>query len=156
MLYLVLKTLHILSALLFLGAGLMTAYYKVRADRSGDLRVLAWYQREIVLADWIFTLPSGITLPATGLWLAVLLGQPLTSGWVALGIGAYALAGLLWVPAAVLQLRMRGLAERAIRDGTALPEAFHRANRLWLALGVPAFAVSIAALWLMVAKHAAF
>lgn len=155
MLYLVVKTLHILSALLFLGAGLMTAYYKVRADRSGKLEVLTWYQREIVLADWIFTLPSGVTLPATGITLALMSGQSLTQGWVALGIGAYALAGLLWLPAAWLQIRMRRMAEAALREGTALPAEFHRDNRIWLALGVPAFAVSIAALWLMVAKHAA-
>ncbi|MCC7110617.1 MAG: DUF2269 domain-containing protein, partial [Deltaproteobacteria bacterium] len=117
------KTLHILSALLFLGAGLMTAYYKVRADRSGKLEVLTWYQREIVLADWIFTLPSGVTLPATGITLALMSGQSLTQGWVALGIGAYSLAGLLWLPAAWLQIRMRRMAETALREGTALPAA---------------------------------
>lgn len=155
MLYLVVKTAHIFSAVLFLGAGLMTAWYKVRADRTRDLRVVVWYAKEIVLADWLFTLPSGITLPITGLWLASLLGQPLLSGWVSLGIAAYALAGLLWLPAAWLQIRMRTLAERALKDGVELPAEFHRANRIWLALGVPAFAVSIAALWVMVAKHAA-
>ena len=155
MLYLVVKTAHILSALLFLGAGLMTAWYKVRADRAQDPKVIAWYAREIVLADWIFTLPSGITLPATGVWLATLLGQPLGSGWVALGITCYALAGALWVPAAWLQLRMRRMAEAAAREGTPLPEQFRRDQRVWLALGVPAFAVSIFAVWLMVAKHAA-
>ena len=155
MLYLVVKTAHILSALLFLGAGLMTAWYKVRADRARDPKVIAWYAREIVLADWIFTLPSGVTLPATGVWLASLLGQPLTQGWVALGLACYALAGTLWVPAARLQIRMRQMAEAAARDGTPLPDAFHRANRVWLALGVPAFAVSLFAVWLMVAKHAA-
>lgn len=155
MLYLIVKTAHILSALLFLGAGLMTAWYKVRADRAQDPKVIAWYAREIVLADWIFTLPSGITLPATGVWLATLLGQPLSRGWVALGIACYALAGALWVPAAWLQLRMRRLAEAAAREGTPLPEQFRRDQRAWLALGVPAFAVSIFAVWLMVAKHAA-
>lgn len=155
MLYLVVKTAHILSAMLFLGAGLMTAWYKVRADRSHDPKVIAWYAREIVLADWMFTLPSGLTLPATGLWLATLLGQPLTSGWVALGLGCYALAGTLWVPAAHLQIRMRRMAEAAAAAGTPLPDAFHRANRAWLVLGVPAFAVSLFAVWLMVAKHAA-
>ena len=155
MLYLVVKAAHVLSAMLFLGAGLMTAWYKVRADRTHDPLVVAWYAREIVLADWIFTLPSGIALPATGLWLAWMLGQPLTSGWVSLGIGAYATAALLWLPAAWLQIRMRKLAERAVQEGTALPAEFHRARRIWLVLGIPAFAVSIAAVWVMVAKHAA-
>ena len=78
----VLKTLHVLGAVLFLGAGMMTAYYKVRADRSGDLKILVWYQREIVLADWLFTTPSAVILPVTGIWLAKAYQLPLTTGWV--------------------------------------------------------------------------
>lgn len=149
---LVLKTVHVLAAMFFLGAGLMTAYYKVRADRSGDLRVLVWYQREIVLADWLFTLPSGIVLPVTGIWLATSYGIPLTSSYVAAGIIGYAIAGALWVPAAYLQIRMRALAAAALRDGTELPREFHKANRAWMALGIPAFAVAALTVWVMVAK----
>lgn len=146
------KTLHVLCAMLFLGAGLMTAWFKVRADRSTDLRVLTWYQREIVLADWVFTVPSGVGLAATGLWLASAYGLPLTSGFVGAGILGFVAAGVLWLPAAWLQIRMRRLAEVALRDGTALPPAFHTANRIWLALGVPAFAVAALTVWMMVAK----
>lgn len=146
------KAVHVLAATLFLGAGLMTAYYKVRADRSGDLRVLVWYQREIVLADWLFTLPSGIALPVTGIWLAMTYGIPLSAGYVGAGLAGYAIAGVLWLPAVWLQIRMRNLAEAALRDGTALPEEFHRANRIWLALGVPAFLVAVLTVWMMVAK----
>ena len=152
MILLAVKTAHVLSAMLFLGAGLMTAYYKVRADRSGDLRVLVWYQREIVLADWLFTLPSGIVLPITGIWLAMSYGIPLTASYVGAGIVGYAIAGALWVPAAWLQIRMRTLAAAALRDGTELPAEFHRANRVWMALGVPAFAVAAFTVWIMVAK----
>lgn len=152
MILLAVKTVHVLAAMFFLGAGLMTAYYKVRADRSGDLRVLVWYQREIVLADWLFTLPSGVVLPVTGIWLATSYGIPLTSSYVAAGIVGYAIAGALWVPAAWLQIRMRAIAATALRDGTELPPTFHKANRAWMALGVPAFAVAAFTVWVMVAK----
>ncbi|MDH5490624.1 MAG: DUF2269 domain-containing protein [Myxococcales bacterium] len=152
MLFALLKTLHVLGAMLFLGAGLMTAYYKTRADRSGDLRVIAWCQAEIVRADWIFTLPSAFLLPSTGIGLALLYGAPLTRGWVGLGLLGFALSGLLWLPAVHLQLKMKALAEEALRLGAPLPEAFHRANRQWLLLGLPAFAIALGTVWIMVSK----
>ena len=148
-----LKTLHVLGAVLFLGAGLMTAYYKWRADRSGDVQVVAWCQREIVRADWIFTAPSGIILPTTGIALAMGYGLPLTTDWVMFGIVAFASAGALWLPAVWLQLAMRDLAVAAARDQQALSPRFHRYNAYWLALGAPAFALSVFAVWVMVAKQ---
>lgn len=155
MLVLTVKALHILGALLFLGAGMMTAWYKVRADRSGDPAVVVWCQREIVRADWLFTLPSAIVLPASGLYLVHAYGMPWTTGWVLLGIGAFALSGLLWLPAVWLQIRMRRLAEEALASGT-LPAEFHRLNRIWMALGVPAFVIAVATVWLMTVKWSPF
>jgi uncharacterized membrane protein len=147
------KALHVLGAVLFLGAGLMTAWYKVRADRSGDLRIVAWCQREIVRADWLFTLPSALLLPATGALLVRGYRLPWSTDWVLAGLAGYVAAGALWLPAVWLQLRMRALADAALRDGTALPPAFHRLNRVWLALGAPAFLIAAATVWFMVAKR---
>ena len=152
MLFAALKTLHVLGAVLFLGAGMMTAYYKFRADRSGDLRVIAWTQREIVKADWRFTVPSAVTLPVTGVWLAHLLNYPLTSGIPLWGILGFTTAGALWLPAVWLQIRMRNLADEALERGEELPPAFHRANAIWLALGVPAFLVAMFTVWIMTSK----
>lgn len=47
---------------------------------------------------------------------------------------------------------MRKLADAAAAAGTPLPAAFHRANRWWFALGVPAFGLSVLAIWMMVSK----
>lgn len=156
MLLLVLKSIHVLGAVLFLGTGLGSAWYKLRADRSGDLRVVVWCQREIVLADWLFTVPAGVIMPVTGIWLVKLYGLPWETPWVVLGFVGWAGAGALWLPAAYLQVRMRRLAEAALASGGALPPEFHRANRLWLALGFPAFLLSGFTIWGMVAKYAAF
>ncbi|MBI3186025.1 MAG: DUF2269 domain-containing protein [Myxococcales bacterium] len=152
MLAMVVKTLHVLAATLFFGAGLMSAYYKLRADRSKDLRVVAWCQQEIVRADWYFTVPSALALPATGLYLAWLYGLPWETGWLWWGVGGYLAAAVCWLPAARLQLRMRALAERALAEGGQLPPQFHRANRLWFALGIPAFLATAFTVWMMVAK----
>ena len=148
----VVKALHVFAAMLFLGAGLMSAYYKIRADRSSDLHVIAWYQQEMVRADWLFTVPSGVLLPSTGFWLIYQYGLPWSTRWVQLGLGGYAVAGLLWLLAARLQMRMREMTAKALRDGEALPETFHRANRIWRLLGIPAFTTAVWTLWVMVAK----
>jgi uncharacterized membrane protein len=147
------KTLHILSATIFFGAGLMSAWWKVRADRSGDVKVVAWAQGEIVFADWVFTVPSGVVSPVTGAFLVWSYGLPWTADWVLGSLGGFAVATVCWLPAAWLQLRMRALADEAARVGGPLPPEFHRLNRIWLLLGVPAFAAAVFVIWTMVAKR---
>jgi len=153
MLYTVLKWIHVLSVVIFLGTGAGSAWYKFRADRSADVRVVAWCQREIVLADWLFTVPAGFVLPLSGIALVIQGGWSFELLWIQLGLGLFAAAGLTWLPAAFLQLRMRRLADEALAKGTELPEAFHRDRRIWTALGVPSFLAATVAVWVMVAKH---
>ncbi len=150
---LLLKTVHILAAMLFFGTGLGTAWFKFRADRSGDVNVIAWAQRTVVLADWCFTVPSGVLMPTTGLWMASMLGLRWTAPWVLWGLAGWAAAGALWLPAALLQIRMRRIAMQAVLQKTELPPSFHRANRIWLALGFPAFAISVWVVFIMVTKR---
>ncbi len=132
---------------------MMSAYYKFRADSSGDLRVLVWYQTELVKADWLFTAPSCVLLPVTGVWLAQATGQPIGEGWVLWGTLGYGGATLLWLPAVWLQIRMRDLAREALDKGDTEPLAgFEFARRVWFALGVPALFLSMATLWIMVSR----
>jgi uncharacterized membrane protein len=47
---------------------------------------------------------------------------------------------------------MRNLAEAAVREGTALPRAYHRLFWTWFAFGFPAFAAVLGILWLMTSR----
>ncbi|MCC6215001.1 MAG: DUF2269 domain-containing protein [Polyangiaceae bacterium] len=154
MLIAVVKLVHVLAAVLFLGTGLGSAYYKLRAARSGQLAVIAWCDAEVVRADWVFTVPAGLLVPATGLWLVELYGMTLAVPWVWQGLLGYTVAGLTWLPAAALQLRMRAASAVALRDGAPLGPAWHRAQRIWMLLGVPSFAATLAVVWMMVSKRA--
>ena len=149
----VLKSLHILGAVLFLGVGLGSAFYKWRADRSGDPKVIAWCQRQIVLADWLFTVPSAIIMPVTGFALLHVYHMPWTTDWVMWGIIGYTVSGLLWLPAVYLQMKMRRLADEAVANDTALDPEFETARRIWLALGFPAFIIAVIVVTLMTAKQ---
>lgn len=152
MLYAALKTVHVLAVTLFFGAGLASVLVKLHADRTGDARALAFAHRTVVLADWVFTIPSGVLLPLTGFWMVWIADLEWRGGWVAVGTALYAIAGLCWVPAWVLQFRMRDAAEEAARTGRPLPPEFARWTRIWAALGAPAFVAAVGAVYVMVAK----
>lgn len=154
MLALVLKTLHVLGAVLFLGTGAGSAYYKLRAAASKDLAVIAWCDAEVVRADWLFTVPAGVTMPVTGLWLVHLYRLPLETPWVWQGLAGYVIAGLTWLPAAYLQIRMRAVSAAALREGRPLPPEWQRMQRTWALLGLPSFAATMAVVWMMVSKQA--
>lgn len=151
--YTTLKTLHILSMVLLFGTGLGSAFYKWMADRSGNLAHIAITNRHVVLADWLFTTPTVIFQPISGLGMVWLMGLPLSTPWIAISLGLYVLAGVCWLPVVVLQIRMQKMAEQALQANTALPAAYWRMTRQWFWLGVPAFTAMVLVVALMVAKH---
>jgi uncharacterized membrane protein len=152
--YLWLKTIHILSSILLFGTGLGSAFYKFMADRSGNVAAIAVTNRHVVWADWLFTTPTVIIQPITGIWLALLAGYPLTSGWLGWTLAMYAIAGLCWLPVVYMQIVMQRMAEQALAANTPLPPRYYRLARMWFWLGVPAFAMMVGIVYLMVFKPA--
>lgn len=150
--YFALKYVHILSATLMFGTGLGTAFYKWTTDRSGDVRSISVVMERVVLADWLFTTPTAIIQPLTGLWMVHLAGWPLTQGWVAWAIGLYALAGACWLPVVWQQIEMRRLARIAVHRNEVLPQRYWQLCRYWMWLGAVAFTAMIAVYGLMVFK----
>lgn len=150
--YLLLKWMHILSATLMFGTGLGTAFYKWTTDRSGDVRSIAVVMERVVLADWLFTTPTAIIQPITGLWMVYLAGWPLTQGWVAWAIGLYLLAGACWLPVVWQQIEMRRLSRIAVHRGEALTQRYWQLCRYWMWLGMVAFTAMIVVYGLMVFK----
>lgn len=151
--YLLLKTLHILSSVLLVGTGLGSAFYMFFANRSGSVAAQAVVSRLVVRADWWFTTPCVFIQPVTGIAMAYLAGWPLTTPWLALSLGLYALAGICWLPVVWLQIRMRDLAATTLAEGGELPAAYWSMARIWFWLGVPAFAAMVLVVALMVFKH---
>lgn len=149
--YLLLKTVHILSSTLLFGTGLGTAFHGWMANRSGVLAARRVVNRNVELADWLFTTPAVIVQPVTGVWLAELAGYPLTTPWLMATIVLYVLVGACWLPVVAIQIQMRRIAE-ATPDGAELPRHYHCLARWWFALGWPAFLGVIVIFWLMVAK----
>lgn len=152
MTYTLLKTLHLLSMVLLFGTGLGSAFYKWMADRSGQIAHIAVTNRHVVLADWLFTTPTVLIQPITGLWMAHLVHLPWSTPWLAVSFGLYLLAGSCWLPVVWLQIRMRRMSESALAEGLPLPDDYWRLTRWWFWLGVPAFLAMVLVVILMVAK----
>ena len=150
--YLLIKTLHILSSTVLFGFGAGTAWYFWNAHLTRDPATIASVGRMVVRADWIFTGTSGVVQPATGLWLAHYAGFSLSSSWLVLTYGLYALAFGCWIPVVWLQIKAQRLAEIARDQNRPLGQDYERTMRLWFALGWPAFIGLTGVFWLMVAK----
>lgn len=150
--YIVLKTLHILSATVLFGTGLGTAFHMWFAHRSVDAVVVARVARQVVWADFAFTTPAIVLQPLTGFAMISLGGHSLAAPWLLTSYALYLLAGACWLPVVVIQVRIRDLAVAAARDNTPLPPAYFRMMRVWFVLGWPAFLALLVVFWLMVAK----
>ena len=118
--YLWLKWTHVVSSTVLFGTGAGIALFFIRAHRTGDVRVIAAVAREVVIADAIFTASAVVLQPVTGLAMVRLAGFPLSQPWLRWSIALYVLIGCCWLPLVWLQIRMRNLAVRAMRDGTAV------------------------------------
>lgn len=150
--YLVAKWLHILSSTVLFGTGLGSAYYMFFASLSRSSAAAAVVVRQVVWADWLFTTTTIVFQPLSGLYLAHVMGLPLSTPWIRWSFYLYFLAGACWLPVVWLQIRMRGIAQQAAKAGHALPPRYFKLLWLWTALGVPAFAALVVVFWLMVAK----
>jgi uncharacterized membrane protein len=152
--FLILKTVHVLSAIVLLGTGFGTAFHLWATHRRGDVRAIAAAARNTVLADWLFTAPSGVVQPVTGIALARAGGYDLDSSWLVAAYALYALAGLCWLVVVWLQLRVAAISAACAKGNSKLPPAYFSAMRTWFWLGWPGFLGLIVVAWLMVAKPA--
>jgi uncharacterized membrane protein len=152
--YVVVKWLHILSSTLLFGTGIGSAFYMLFASLTRDPRATAVVARYVVMADWLFTTPTIILQPLTGLYLIHLAGFPATSKWITHSALLYALGVACWLPVVWLQIRMKTFAREAVESNAPLPAVYWRYMTWWVLLGIPAFFAFVFVFYLMVAKPA--
>jgi uncharacterized membrane protein len=152
--YVIVKWLHILSSTILFGTGIGSAFYMLFASLTRDARVSAVVVRFVVLADWIFTTPTMILQPLTGLYLIHLAGFPMTARWIMWSFVLYFIALACWLPVVWLQIKMKERARDAADRNLPLPDRYWRYLKWWVALGFPAFFAFLGVFYLMIAKPA--
>ena len=144
--------IHIASVILLLGVGGGSAFYKFMADRSGNLEVIVHTNKMVVLADGLFTTPSAMVQPITGVMLINLLDLPLSTSWLFISIILYVFAGILWLIAVYLQIRMKKIALLVQSQHKTLGRDYFRLVNYWILLGVFSFFAMAGVFVLMIFK----
>jgi uncharacterized membrane protein len=152
--YLIVKWIHIVSSTILFGTGLGSAFYMFFASRTQDPRTIAVVVKYVVIADWLFTTPTILLQPASGLYMVHKAGFQLTSRWLLWSIALFLLAGAAWLPVVWMQIRMRDMAHDAVHREQSLPPRYWLFLRWWVALGLVAFLALVAVFFLMVVKPA--
>jgi uncharacterized membrane protein len=148
-----LKFLHFLGVVLFLGDIITAALWKTRADRSGDLATIAYAQRTVAMADWMFTLPGVLLVVIGGYGMAAKRPWPLHGiHWLEWGQGLFWLSAIIWIAVLVpAQRRLVALSEAAVKTGS-LPPEFATVSKRWAMWGGIATLLPIIVLFWMVTK----
>ncbi|OQX34561.1 MAG: hypothetical protein B0D91_12285 [Oceanospirillales bacterium LUC14_002_19_P2] len=150
--YLPLKLVHILSSTVLFGTGIGSAFFMWRADRSGDIGMVAVVSRQVVIADWCFTTPAVVVQPLTGFAMVWLAGFPLSSSWLLLSIALYGFIGLCWLPVVWIQCRIARDSAKADAEAAGFNYPHRYLMRYWYALGWAAFVSMLGIFFLMVFK----
>lgn len=150
--YLVIKTIHIISATVLFGTGMGIAFFHFAGQRSPDFAAKLFAARMTALADYLFTLPAVIIQPLTGALLIWQIGFDWLDYWLVFTYALYVIAGICWIPVVFIQIRIKRMLELRAEGSPFDQRAYERLCRWWFALGWPAFGGLIIVFFLMVAK----
>ena len=139
MIYLLVKYLHIISAVFLFGFGMGSYLYFVAANRTKDPAVISSVGGMVVWFDAWITTTAGVLQVVSGFALVSLTGRSLAEPWVAYCLSLFGLVGLLWLPVLWLQKRLRDMATAAKASGYPLPPLHGSYYKAWLWMGVAGF-----------------
>jgi len=147
----VLKLLHLVAVVVFLGDIVVTAVWRLLADRTREPRVIAYALRLVHVTDKYLLVPSVFALAATGMLRAHLQGISLwTSPALAAGQVCFMLCGVVWSQTLrPIQARQLAMAE-ALDNAGASFEDYLLLTRKWFRWGCLAMALAFGSMALMV------
>jgi len=144
--------MHQLGAVLFLGNIVVSALWMSLARRADNPEVFRLGVRGIMLTDAAFTTPGALLLLVNGGILAPPYFQAGHALWLFVGIGLFALTGILWT--AVLLPAQRGMWRllNAMPAGGPIPAGADALYQRWFRCGGIASLLPLIAFALMVLK----
>jgi uncharacterized membrane protein len=152
--YDLMKLVHVLAVVLFLGNIALGLFWKRHADRTKDPRLVAHAFDGIIRSDRLFTMPGVILIVVSGFGAAGIGGYPvLGTGWIAWSIVLFTISGLAFMlRVAPLQRRILALARAAEATSPFDWDRYRAWSRQWEAWGAVALVTPFLALVLMVLK----
>ncbi len=151
--YLALKLVHIIASIVFVGNIIVTALWKLMADRTKHPSVVAFGQRQVNVTDFVFTSIGGGVMLVTGLMMSTTFAEEFWKiPWLAWGLGLFLGSTLLWMLVLIpIQVKQAQLARGFVKGGE-IPAQYWRLERLWLGSGVIAISLPLISMYFMVFK----
>jgi len=152
--YLLLKTIHLLAVVAFLG-NIATGLFWMRfAVRTNDLKIIRHTASGIIASDRLFTIPGVIIITAGGFSTAIYAGIPLLrTGWIFWPIILFSLSGVFFAyKVAPLQSKMRRYLDTSILNNSYEEKKFTSLLRQWEFWGFMALVTPILSFLMMILK----
>jgi len=152
--YLVLKLLHVMAVVAFLGNITTGLFWHAHAARTRDPKLLHHTMDGILRSDAWFTNPGAFLIVLTGVFAALNGHLPIMrTRWIAGGLALFIVSGVIFVArVSPLQRRMRALAKAGLESGTFDHARYDALTRQWEIWGGIALLTPLAAMVLMVLK----
>jgi uncharacterized membrane protein len=147
--YSVLKTLHVLCAMLFIGNVVVTGTWAALAERTRNHDIVKFSNHLVLVTDVIFTFPGALGVLITGHLMS---GQfPAQPGWVAWSYALFGISGLIWAIVLLpIQLKQRQL----LNQSKVITADYLKLSRTWQIVGAFATIFPFPVLYMMIAKAA--
>jgi uncharacterized membrane protein len=152
--YLLLKLVHVIAVIAFLGNITTGLFWHVHAARTRDPKLIAHAMDGIIRSDRLFTIPGVVGIIVSGVAAAIHGKLPiLGTGWILWTLVLFSVSGLVFMlRVAPLQRQLRALAESGVQSGAFDYVRYHALAARWEAWGALALLTPVGGLVLMVLK----
>ncbi|WP_316568887.1 DUF2269 domain-containing protein [Neobacillus sp. YIM B06451] len=146
-------TLHLIGVVLFVGNIITAAFWKIRADLKKNPVEIHSAVKNVMLADYIFTIPGLVLIIVSGSIMAARAGMPMSGfNWLMLSLILFAITGIIWAVILIpMQLKMIRYSADSIESGT-ISKDYQDSSRWWAVFGIAATLLPLVILYLMVMK----
>jgi uncharacterized membrane protein len=138
---------HVLGVVLFLGNIVTAAFWKIRAEASGDMATVSTVVRNVMIADYIFTVPGVTLILVTGHMMAAKNGQSVFElSWLGIAYGLFIITGLLWacvlLPLQILMIKQSSI---SLKEGQ-FTQQYKSASKVWNIVGTLTIVIPVVVL----------
>jgi uncharacterized membrane protein len=145
--------LHIVGVVLFLGNIVTAAFWKVKADVNKNPTIIHQTAKNVMLADYFFTIPGLILIIVSGNLMAVQAGYSMSEyNWFTLSMFLFLITGLIWgIILIPIQRKMIKFSAESVELGK-VTDSYRRASMYWAIFGIIATLIPVGILYVMITK----
>ncbi len=151
--YLLIKVIHVIAVIVFVGNITTGVFWKAIADRTRDPRIIAHTLDGIIKSDRLFTTPAIVLVVLAGFGAAASGRFPiLSTGWILWSLILIIISGAAFGVLAPAQRRLADLARKGVQSGELDWDRYANLSGAWALWGSVALITPLLAVFFMVLK----